>query len=105
ALCPTARRRGVEDALVENSTTLGVRATPVERTKARRRVETVTTRWGEIRVKLRGWNGHIIGVAPEYDDCAQIARDAEIPFREVWDEAHRIAEAYVGRKIDEAGNL
>jgi uncharacterized protein (DUF111 family) len=105
ALCPVARRRAVVDALVENSTTLGVREIPVERTKASRRIETVTTRWGEIRVKLRGWDGRVIDVAPEYDDCARMARDAEVPFREVWDEAHRIAEAFVGRKIDEAGNL
>ncbi|HEY7033244.1 MAG TPA: nickel pincer cofactor biosynthesis protein LarC [Thermomicrobiales bacterium] len=104
-LCATGKRRALEDALVENSTTLGVRATAVERTKASRRIETVTTRWGEIRVKLRGWDGRVIGVAPEYDDCAQAARESDVPFREVWDEAHRIGEVYVGRKIDEAGNL
>lgn len=105
ALCSASRRHGVVDALVQNSTTLGVRTTRIERTKASRRVETVGTRWGDIRVKLRGWNGRVIDVAPEYDDCARAARDADVPFREIWNEAHRIGEAYVGRKIDEAGNL
>ncbi len=65
----------------------------------------VTTRWGDVRVKLRGWDGRVIGAAPEYDDCASLARIADIPFREIWNEAHRFAEVYVGRKIDDAGNL
>jgi pyridinium-3,5-bisthiocarboxylic acid mononucleotide nickel chelatase len=70
-----------------------------------RRIETVTTRWGDVRVKLRGWGSRVIDAAPEYDDCAALARSADVPFREVWNEAHRFAEVYVGRKIDDAGNL
>ncbi|MEA2586513.1 MAG: pyridinium-3,5-bisthiocarboxylic acid mononucleotide nickel chelatase [Thermomicrobiales bacterium] len=105
ALCPAGKRQAVQAALIENSTTLGVRTTAIDRTKADRRIETVTTRWGDIRVKLRGWDGRVIDVAPEYDDCVRIARTADIPFREIWNEAHRIAEVYVGRKLDPAGNL
>jgi uncharacterized protein (DUF111 family) len=91
--------------MIENSTTLGVRVTPVDRTKAQRRFETVTTRWGDVTVKLRGWNGRVIDVAPEYDDCARLARQAEIPFRDIWNEAHRIAESYVGRRLSPTGEL
>jgi uncharacterized protein (DUF111 family) len=39
--------------MVENSTTLGVRSYPVDRVAADRRFETVTTRWGDVRLKLR----------------------------------------------------
>jgi pyridinium-3,5-bisthiocarboxylic acid mononucleotide nickel chelatase len=105
ALAPVARRRAIEDALILNSTTLGARTSPITRTKAVRRVETVTARWGDIRVKLRGWEGRVIDAAPEYDDCASLARTTDIPFREVWNDAHRLAEVYIGRKIDDAGNL
>ena len=104
-LCSAAKRRAIEQSFIENSTTLGVRATAVDRTKATRRVEIVATRWGEIRVKVRGWNGRVIDAAPEYDDCAGAARRSEASFREVWDEAHRIAEAFVGRRIDESGEF
>jgi pyridinium-3,5-bisthiocarboxylic acid mononucleotide nickel chelatase len=97
-LCPAARRRAIEDVLIENSTTLGVRFFPVERTKAARRTETVTTRWGEIRLKLRGWHGRVLSVAPEYDDCLTVARRHDVPIREVWNEAHRLGEAHVGRR-------
>ncbi|MGI9253569.1 MAG: nickel pincer cofactor biosynthesis protein LarC, partial [Thermomicrobiales bacterium] len=98
ALCPADRRQAIEDAMIEQSTTLGVRATPVDRTKAARRFETVTTRWGDVRLKLRGWRGRVIDAAPEYDDCLAIARAAEVPIREVWNEAHRMGEVFVGQK-------
>ncbi len=104
-LAPASHREALESVLIENTTTLGVRRTPVERTKASRRIETVQTRWGDVRVKLRGWHGRVIDVAPEYDDCVRIAREADVPLREVWNEAHRVAEVYVGRRLSPTGEL
>ena len=97
-ICAAAKRRALAGILIEQSTTLGVRSTRVERTKAARRTETVVTRWGDVRIKLRGWNGRVIDVAPEYDDCAAIARRHDLPLRVVWNEAHRLGEAHVGRR-------
>ena len=97
-LLPASRRLAVEGVLIENSTTLGVRATTIDRVKAGRAVETVTTRWGDVRLKLRVWNGRVIEAMPEYDDCLAIARAQELPLRAVWDEAHRMGEAHVGRR-------
>lgn len=104
AIADRSRQDAVTAAMIEQSTTLGVRVQPIQRTKAVRRFETVATKWGEISVKLRGWNGRIIDVAPEYEDCAAIARAEGIPVRDVWNEAHRIGGMYVGRRIDDAGN-
>ncbi|HEY8448758.1 MAG TPA: nickel pincer cofactor biosynthesis protein LarC [Thermomicrobiales bacterium] len=101
ALCPADRREEIEEAFILNSTTLGVRRVPIARTKAERLIETVVTRWGDVRIKLRGWRGRVIDVMPEHDDCARIARDTGVPLREVQDEARRIAEAYVGRRMSE----
>lgn len=92
-------RRELEDVLIVNSTTLGVRARPIERVKAARRIESVTTRWGDVRVKLRGWNGRVLDARPEYDDCEAIARTRDIPIREVWNEAARLGEVYVGGRM------
>ncbi len=92
-------RRELEDVLIVNSTTLGVRARTIERVKAARRIESVTTRWGDVRVKLRGWNGRVLDARPEYDDCLAIARTREIPIREVWNEAARLGEVYVGGRM------
>jgi uncharacterized protein (TIGR00299 family) protein len=97
-LAPAGKQHRLEDILFTNTSTLGVRATPVTRVKAARSFETVATRWGDVRVKLRSWNGRVIDVAPEYADCAEIAKRLDLPVREIWNEAHRIAESFVGRK-------
>lgn len=104
-LAPADRRTDLESTLIENTTTLGVRVRPIERTKAARRIETVETRWGPVRLKLRGWHGRVIDVNPEYDDCAAIARGTGATLRDVWNEAHRLGEVYVGRKLSATGDL
>lgn len=98
AIAPAARQLALENILFTNTSTLGVRASPVTRVKAARSFETVATRWGDIRVKLRSWNGRVIDVAPEYADCAEVAKRLDLPVREIWNEAHRIAERFVGQK-------
>jgi uncharacterized protein (TIGR00299 family) protein len=105
AIADASRTDAVVTTMIEQSTTLGVRVQSIERTKAMRRFEMVITKWGDVSVKLRAWNGRVIDAAPEYDDCAAIARREGIPLREVWNEAHRIGGIFVGRRIDEAGNL
>ena len=100
-----AHRNTLETVLMEHSTTLGVRITPIERTKAGRRVETVTTRWGEIRVKLKIWSGRVTDAAPEYVDCLAIVQQHEVPIHLVYGEAARIAEAFIGRQVDADNEL
>ena len=99
-LCDVERRAALEGVLIEQSTTLGVRALPVDRTKAGRRIESVVTRWGDVRVKLKIWRGRVLEAVPEYVDCLAIAREHEVAIRLVWGEATRIAEAFVGRKME-----
>jgi pyridinium-3,5-bisthiocarboxylic acid mononucleotide nickel chelatase len=100
-----ARRGALESVLMEHSTTLGVRMTPIERTKAGRRVEAVTTRWGEVRIKLKIWEGRVTDAVPEYVDCQTIVAEHEVPIRLVYGEAARIAEAFIGRQVDADGEL
>lgn len=104
-IAPADQRPVLEETFFRNSPTLGVRYWTIKRTKATRRVETVVTRWGDIRVKLRGWQGRVLSVAPEYDDCVAVARAAGVSLAEVQNDAARFAEVYVGRRIDDAGNL
>lgn len=98
-------RDRLESVLMEHSTTLGVRMTPIERTKAGRRIESVTTRWGDVRVKLKIWNGRVTDAAPEYVDCERIVHQHEVPIRLVYGEVSRIAEAFIGRQVDERNEL
>jgi pyridinium-3,5-bisthiocarboxylic acid mononucleotide nickel chelatase len=98
-------RDTLESLLMEHTTTLGVRMTPIERRKAGRRIETVTTRWGEVRVKLKIWDGRVTDAAPEYVDCYAIVQQHEVPIRLVYGEVSRIAEAFIGRQVDQQNEL
>lgn len=103
AIAPQAKEDEVIDALLVNSPTFGVRRFAIDRTKADRAFVTVTTRAGDVRVKLKGWRGRVIDIAPEYDDCAALARRTEMPFREIWNEAYRIGERWVGATFPPPG--
>jgi pyridinium-3,5-bisthiocarboxylic acid mononucleotide nickel chelatase len=99
AISDLEHRAGLENVLMEHSTTLGVRMTPIERTKAGRRIETITTRWGEVRVKLKIWDGRVTDATPEYADCYRIVQDHGVPIRLVYGEVVRIAESFIGRQV------
>jgi len=98
AIVAATDRERVEATLIENSTTFGVRALPIERTKAGRDWETVATRWGEVRLKLKIWRGRVQEAAPEYADCLAVARDSGAPLRLIYGEAQRIGEVFVGQR-------
>jgi hypothetical protein len=93
-------RATIEHTLIENSSTLGIRATAIDRTKAGRDSVTVATRWGDVRLKLRIWRGRVIDASPEYADCLEVARSSDAPLRLVYGEAARLGEVHVGRRVE-----
>lgn len=71
--------------------TLGVRATPWERTVADREWREVETKWGRARVKVGFVDGRPTTASPEHDDCLKLARSARVPLRKVMAEAQALA--------------
>jgi pyridinium-3,5-bisthiocarboxylic acid mononucleotide nickel chelatase len=71
--------------------TLGIRATPVVKTALERSLTKVETAHGVVGVKLGFLDGRLVALAPEYEDCARVAREAGVPAREVYGEALRLA--------------
>ena len=70
--------------LLEETSTLGVRASQVMRHEAERRVERIETSLGPVRVKLKLLGGKSVSLAPEYEDCAAIASKSGLSLREVY---------------------
>jgi uncharacterized protein (TIGR00299 family) protein len=91
-------RSAIEDIMIENTTTFGIRAIPIDRTKTDRDWEQVTTRWGDVRVKLKIWRGRVLEAVPEYADCLEVARRSEAPLRLIYGEATRAGEVFVGQR-------
>jgi uncharacterized protein (DUF111 family) len=57
-----------------------------------RKLVTVSTRWGDVRLKVASMNGTVTNYAPEYDDCRRIAVEHHVPLKNVMQEA---MQAYV----------
>ncbi len=96
AICTDADRLAVTATMLRETTTFGVRATPIAREKADRRWETVVTQWGPVRVKIKEWEGAVLDAVPEYEQVAAIARAADVPFREVYAAAAEAGRQFVG---------
>jgi uncharacterized protein (TIGR00299 family) protein len=89
-LCREQQRTTLNELLFAETTTLGVRAHQVERRALERRIVTVETQYGPIDVKVAQLNGHIVKEMPEYEQCREAARKADVPLRLV-EEAARNA--------------
>jgi hypothetical protein len=89
-LCRNEQRGVLNELLFSETTTLGVRAYEVDRRALERDVVRVETQYGPIDVKVAQLNGHIIKEMPEYEQCRQAARAANVPLRVV-EEAARTA--------------
>ncbi len=87
ALCPAGAAGPVEDALFRHSSTLGVRRTRWERTVLKRTWQEVATPWGPVRVKVGSRGGRCVNRAPEFEDCAALAREAGVPVKDVYEAA------------------
>jgi len=69
--------------LLGETTTIGVRYHAVERRKLRRCSATASTPYGPVRVKVCQLDGRR-RLAPEYDDCARLARQRQVPILSVY---------------------
>ena len=83
-IAPASAIAALEEILFRETTTLGVRRYPVQRSKLHRKAHTVTTPWGPVEGKL-GWReGRPPVFSPEYEACAKIAREHSVALREVF---------------------
>lgn len=85
ALAPRPARDAVVAAILRETTTIGVRFSPRERTVLARRTAVVPTKYGPITVKVAmGPTGETQNVAPEYEDCAAAATAHGVPVKRVY---------------------
>jgi pyridinium-3,5-bisthiocarboxylic acid mononucleotide nickel chelatase len=89
-LCRNDDSQRLIKLILTETTTLGVRMRKESRAALTRRHVSVTTKWGDIRMKLANLNGSISNYAPEYEDCRQIAKDQKVPLKTVMQEAIKV---------------
>jgi len=79
--------RATSDALSKiifhETTTIGIRRHAVDRTTLERQFIEVETKYGKVKIKVSKLDDEVVNAAPEYEDCARIAREADVPLKQV----------------------
>ncbi|MBD2246217.1 nickel pincer cofactor biosynthesis protein LarC [Nostoc sp. FACHB-888] len=86
-ICHPENLLSCEGVIFRETTTLGIRRTTQQRAILQREIQQVEIEYGKVRVKV-AWKGQspekvIANVQPEYEDCAELARKHNIPWREI----------------------
>jgi uncharacterized protein (DUF111 family) len=97
-ICSCERLPSIMEFLLRETTTLGLRWHEEERARADREILTLRTKYGEIHFKLARWEGKVVNVSPEYEDCKRLALEKGVPLKEIFEEAKRAAIILQGNK-------
>jgi len=81
------RKPAIAEALLAESTTLGVRFYAVERTVLDRDFEQVETPYGPVRIKVARRDGVVMNASPEFEDCRALAARHRVPVKQIQAEA------------------
>lgn len=82
-ICKEEDMETLQNIIFEETTTIGIRYSIMERTILPRETRTLPTPWGEVLAKVCTLNGKE-QLYPEYESVAQLSREKEIPFTEIY---------------------
>jgi len=85
--------RTVAEAMLRETSTLGVRIAHLDRIELERESFTVAVGGEPVRVKVGKLDGRIVNLAPEHADCERAARISGEPVKVVWAKAIAAAHA------------
>lgn len=89
ALCEPDKTEAIAEIFFRSSTTLGVRFREESRYVLERSTKKVSTKWGEITVKIGYYAGKPINALPEYEECKAAARLHNVPVKTVFHDTIR----------------
>jgi hypothetical protein len=72
------------ETVMRETSTLGIRVSPVFRHIAGRDIVEIDSTYGKVRVKVKRFQGEVLSISPEYDECRRIAAEKDIPLRDVY---------------------
>ncbi len=89
-LAPAGRLDELAAIVLQETTTIGLRYYGVERRVLERQIRAVATPYGEVNVKFSYLDGRR-RTAPEYEDCARLAQQHQVPLLAVYEAARAAA--------------
>jgi len=79
------------DTVLLKSSSFGLRYQYNYRKVVDREIKNIKTPFGGIKVKIGYYNGKIIKVSPEYEDCKKASEKENLPFRKIYDEVVKVS--------------
>jgi uncharacterized protein (TIGR00299 family) protein len=83
-ICEPGKAGPVRSVIFRESTTVGMRTIPFRKETLERKFEVLETVYGNVNIKRSFYEGKEVSVKPEYDDCKRIAKEKNIPVKEVY---------------------
>ena len=80
---PPDRRSALSEIIFKETTTIGLRYSELDRECLTREIVSVQTPIGSVRFKLAWRDGRLLNAVPEFDDCARLASEHQLPVKEV----------------------
>ncbi len=88
-LCAADEADKFSELILLETTAFGVRRYTAERRKLAREWITVSTPQGPVQVKLGRLDGRVVQAAPEFESCKNLAQQANVPLKQVYEAALR----------------
>ncbi len=94
-ICPVEQGHALAQVLLRETSTLGVRMQQMQRLKAQRTMQSLTTPLGPTLIKIKRLGERIISATPEYEECLRIALERNLPLEEVYRIVQRTIESSI----------
>ena len=98
-ICPVEKIEEMAELIFNQTTAIGLRWRVENRIVAERSIEDMNTRFGKIRVKVASFQGRIVNVSPEYEDCKKLAQRSQTPMKKIMSEAVRKCEEIFSEEV------
>lgn len=83
-LCNADIADRLSEMILRETTTFGLRRVALEKTSLEREIKTVSTSFGDVRIKTGFLSGEPIKSKPEYEDCRRIAEERRLSLLDVY---------------------
>lgn len=82
-LCEQSKRKEIEKIIYRETTTLGIRRKKVERSCLKRKFYDFNSTFGKVKIKAAYYEGELLKIAPEYEECRKIAEKEAKPLKDI----------------------
>jgi uncharacterized protein (TIGR00299 family) protein len=83
-LAPRHAESDLTQTIIQETSTLGIRVSPVFRHITEREIIEFDSTVGHTKAKVKRFMGNILSIHPEYEECRRIALERNIPLQEVY---------------------